>query len=107
MTSTRCFPDDTVVLRRATAADERDLRDLAELDSTRLGPGPHLVAEVDGRLLAAVSLHDGASVADPFRPTAGHVALLRARADATAPAPVGARGRRRVRLARRARVRVA
>jgi hypothetical protein len=78
MTSTAS--SDTVVLRHATAADDRALRDLAALDATRLGAGPHLVAEVDGRLRAAVSLHDRSAFADPFHPSAVHVQLLRARA---------------------------
>ena len=71
---------EAVVLRLATAADDAALRDLAALDSAAPGAGPHLVAEVDGRLRAALSLDDGRVVADPFHHTAGDVALLRARA---------------------------
>lgn len=82
-----------LVLRLAGPADLDDLVKLAILDSSHLGPGPHLVAEVGGELQAAVSLGDGAAIADPFRPTAGVVALLRARARAQAP-----EARRRLRL---------
>ena len=41
---------------------------------------PVLVAETRGDLVAAVSLLDGVSVSDPFRPTADVVELLRMRA---------------------------
>jgi hypothetical protein len=39
-----------------------------------------LVAEVDGQALAAISLADGAVIADPFHLTGDLVALLRVRA---------------------------
>ncbi len=52
---------------------------LAQLDSARPLTGPSLVAENDGRLVAAVSLHDGRVVADPFTPTADVVEMLRLR----------------------------
>jgi hypothetical protein len=39
-----------------------------------------VVAEQGGSLVAAVSLGDGASIADPFRATADTVGLLRMRA---------------------------
>lgn len=81
MTSTAVSPTtDTVVLRPARADEDQALRDLAALDSTALGVGPHLVAEVGGELRAAVSLHDGQAAADPFHPTAVYLDLLRARA---------------------------
>jgi hypothetical protein len=78
MTSTTT---DTIVVRRAVAADDLDLGRLAALDSQRALRGDVLVAESDGRLRAALSLGDGRVVADPFAATTGHVALLRARAD--------------------------
>jgi hypothetical protein len=40
-----------------------------------------LIAELDGRLLAALALSDGRVVADPFHPTADLIDLLRARAN--------------------------
>ena len=70
---------ETVVLRHATTADERALRNLAALDSQRMPAGPFLVAEIDGELRSALSLSDGAVIADPFRHTAHLVELLRAR----------------------------
>jgi hypothetical protein len=69
-----------MIIRRATPDDDAGLRRLAALDSKRPPAGDTLVAEVDGRIHAAVSLTDGRSVADPFRPTAELVDLLRMRA---------------------------
>ena len=39
-----------------------------------------IVAEVDGELIAALSVNDGAVIADPFTRTAETVGLLRTRA---------------------------
>jgi hypothetical protein len=74
----------TVVLRHATAADARALRNLAALDSRRLPAGPFLVAEIDGELRSALSVSDGAVIADPFRHTAHLVELLRSHGSAAA-----------------------
>ena len=74
----------TLVLRHATASDQSALRELAELDSTHLPAGPFLVAEVEGRPVAALSLADGMAMADPFLPTAELVELLRAHGSARA-----------------------
>lgn len=91
-----------ITLRHATGADTAVLRDLAELDSTVLPAGPALIAEVGGEPQAALSLVDGAIAADPFRPTAHLVELLRSHATANAAAERRARQvsrRRRPRLA--------
>jgi hypothetical protein len=56
-------------LRLAVPADEAALSDLAQLDADRPPRGAVLLAEADGRILAAVSLDDGHGIADPFRPT--------------------------------------
>jgi hypothetical protein len=74
----------TISLRHATTDDEQALRRLAALDSTRLGDGPFLVAETDADVVAALSLSDGTSIADPFRHTAELVELLRAHGAARA-----------------------
>jgi hypothetical protein len=74
------MPNDTTIIRLATPEDDTGLRRLAALDSKRPLGGDILVAEADGQVHAAVSLTDGRSVADPFRPTAELVALLRMRA---------------------------
>jgi hypothetical protein len=66
----------SLTVRRARPADDGALAKLAALDSARALTGERLVAEVDGRLVAAVSLHDGRAVADPFVPTADVVRIL-------------------------------
>ena len=69
-----------VVIRPAVAADANALLRLAELDSALVPAGDTVVAEQGGSLIAAVALSDGASISDPFRPTADIVALLQLRA---------------------------
>ena len=66
-----------LVVRRGRPADAAALATLAALDSARPLTGPTVVAEDDGRLVAAISLHDGRVVADPFVPTADVVEMLR------------------------------
>jgi hypothetical protein len=69
-----------VRIRYAGSADERALVHLAALDSAQIPQQPVVVAEVDGDLLAAMSLWDGQVVADPFRHTRALVELLTVRA---------------------------
>jgi len=77
-----------IMIRPGYADDERALRRLAALDSAlNPPPAPLLVAEVDGELGAALSLHDGSVIADPFRPTAQIVELLRVHAAAARTTP--------------------
>lgn len=84
-----------ITIRSAYADDETAIKRLAALDSAeRLPTGPLLLAEVDGELLAALSLHDGSSIADPFHPTLHILSLLRVHAAAMAKRP--SRPRRRV-----------
>jgi hypothetical protein len=72
----------TITIRPAYADDDAGLVRLAALDSAEAAPErPLLLAEVDGQLRAALSLRDGAAVADPFFATAELLALLRLRAD--------------------------
>ena len=86
-----------LLVRRARHSDDQALAALAAIDSARPLAGERVVGEVDGEVVAAVSLYDGRVVADPFEPTADVVEILRmhtagARSDA-------ARGRlRRPRL---------
>ena len=62
-------------------ADESDrLADLAQLDSAAPLTGTAVVAEVDGTAVAALEIETGRAVADPFRPTAKIVDMLRIRA---------------------------
>ena len=69
-----------LTVRSATSADSAAAERLARLDSTTPLRGPALLAEADGRLVAALSLEDGRAVADPFTRSADAVALLRLRA---------------------------
>jgi hypothetical protein len=78
---------ESVTLRIAGSADDAALRRVAQLDSRPLPPTPHLIAERDGRVDAALSLASGETVADPFRPTAELCDLLRRHATSIEPAP--------------------
>lgn len=80
-----------ITIRPAYGDDTEALHRLAILDSAPEVPaGPLLLAEVDGELQAALALRTGAVIADPFRPTASLVALLRQHAARTT-APAGRR----------------
>src|SRR4051794_37369645 len=99
---------DAVVIRPAYPDDAAALGRLAALDSARPPRGAVVVAERDGRLLAARALESGRTIADPFVPTADLVALLSvhaAEAARTGARPVllprrSANVRRRLALAR-------
>ena len=73
-------PVSRVTLRRAVAADRDRLHSLAELDSREAPRGNALVAEVDGRLRAALPLDGSEPLADPFHRGAELLDLLRLRA---------------------------
>ncbi len=79
-------PRDHLVLRRSVPADAAVLSRLAQLDGAPRPAGAVLVAELDGEIVAAVPFDGGRAIADPFRPTADLVDLLRARS--AKPAPV-------------------
>ena len=69
-------------VRTATDDDAPSLLRLARLDSKGRPPyGTILVGEDGGVIVAAMSVEDGATIADPFRLTAPIVAMLRLRAD--------------------------
>ena len=99
-----------ITIRAAHGGDGAAVARLAALDSAEIPGGKLLLAEAGGELRAALSLHDGAVVADPFRRTADLVRLLRLRADLLAETaagrPAAGRGawRRRLRLRRRRRL---
>jgi hypothetical protein len=73
----------TITIRRimTTDAEQAALARLAQLDSTGRLDGPVLGAEVEGRLLAAISMETGEVIADPFRPTSELRAMLKLRVD--------------------------
>lgn len=68
---------DSVTIRLATGEDHDGIAHVAERDSRPAPPSPQLVAERNGVIEAVRSLRTGAVVADPFRPTARLVKLLR------------------------------
>jgi hypothetical protein len=70
----------TIQIRPARPDDEPTLLRLAALDSAPAPRGDVLLALVDGELLAALDLTSDRAIADPFRPTADLVELLRTRA---------------------------
>ena len=70
----------TITVRRADHRDAPALAALAQLDSAAPLAEPVLVAEAAGRPRAALSLADGAAIADPFHPSANLVELLRVHA---------------------------
>src|SRR5436190_5148988 len=66
-----------IVIRSARTADEQAIAVLGVLDGGRHMPtGRVMVAEVDGRLRAAVG-SNGAAISDPFWPSADLVSMLR------------------------------
>lgn len=69
----------TVTLRAGRPADDEAIRLLAERDSAEALSGAVLIAEVDGRALAAISLGSLRVIADPFEVTAHLTELLRDR----------------------------
>lgn len=83
----------SIVIRLAGHGDHAALARIAGRDSRPVPPAPVLLAERDGRPLAARSLETGAVVADPFAPTADLVELLAIAARTASAADAGA-GRR-------------
>jgi hypothetical protein len=92
---TRPHTDPSVLIRAARGSDGAALENLARMDSQRPLGGDVLLAEQDGVIVAAIA--GARMVADPFRPTADVLALLRMHADGTAD---GSRSRRRARAPR-------
>jgi hypothetical protein len=66
-----------LTIRRADLADLAALDRLAALDSAPAPNGDTLVAEVAGELWAALEVHSGRAIADPFRRSGELVELLR------------------------------
>jgi hypothetical protein len=93
--------EETITIRTSEAADAPQLLRLAQLDSAPAIEGPALVAEVNGRMRAALAFDGTRAVADPFAESVHVVALLRAHAEALGAAPRpetrGARARARAR----------
>jgi hypothetical protein len=68
----------TAIQLRLTACRE-ELERLAQLSERPLHEGDWIVADVDGVPVAAVSVEDGSTLYDPFRPTSQAVSLLKLR----------------------------
>jgi len=68
-----------VALRLCTVHDDPALERLAELEGRPLPRGRFVIAEVDGVIVAAQALAGGPPLADPFRPTAHVLPLMRMR----------------------------
>ncbi len=64
-------------IRFANTHDAAALDRLAQLDSSVVPAAPQLIAEEDGRIVAALSARDGAAIADPFTYSADSLELLR------------------------------
>ena len=91
-------PAASVLLRLSTVHDSDALARLSRLEGRPTPESRHVVAEVDGVIVAAFPLGPGPALADPFKPTTELLRLLELRAkQLTADRP-----RRRSRVLRRA-----
>jgi hypothetical protein len=79
-----------VTVRQSRPEDARQLSELAVLDSAALPQGDLMVAEIDGRIVAALPLAGGRPIADPFHRTAALVEVLELRARQLRPDTRGA-----------------
>jgi hypothetical protein len=82
-----------ITIRRLGRTDTPHLEELAALDASEAPAAPVLGAEVEGRLLAAISLESGAMISDPFSRTAELQDLLVLRAGQLKERERPARGR--------------
>ena len=84
-----------ITIRHSRGMDRAAVEELAELDGRPAPVGETLLAEVNGKLWAAVGIDDGAAVGDPFLPTADVLWLLQIRAEqeraARAPGSIAGR----------------
>ena len=71
--------DSTLTLRPADDADRAAVERLAEMEDAELLGGEVLVAELDGYVIAALSIAHGRAVADTSRSTTGIVRLMQER----------------------------
>jgi hypothetical protein len=78
---TKHQPIAALTIRRLDEADRAAVAELAGRDSKPALDGTLLGAELEGRLVAAVAIATGESVADPFTRTAEIRSILEARAE--------------------------
>lgn len=88
-----------VTVRVGAASDAGALRRLAIIDSAAPLGGPVFLAEVEGRIVAAIALTGGRAIADPFMRTAAIVEMLELRAAQIRSTSLERRSPRRVREA--------
>ena len=69
-------PQQRIVIRASDPGDTVELVRLAALDSATAIDGPSLVGEIDGSIVAAVSLDGGRPIANPFVESAHVVEML-------------------------------
>jgi hypothetical protein len=74
------FASNSYRVRFATRDDADTLTSLTERASQQPLVGRVLIGQLDGTPAAALSLHDGRVIADPYRPTGPLVTTLRMRA---------------------------
>jgi hypothetical protein len=72
--------EEAVVLRLCNVHDDDALEHLALLEGRSVPSGRFVLAEVKGEIVAALPLHGGEPLTDPFRHTAHLLPLLRLRA---------------------------
>jgi hypothetical protein len=95
MTVRRHDVTEPITIRHSAEDDRALVLELSELDGRPAPTGNLLLAEVGGKLWAAVGIDDGAAVSDPFEP-AGEVEWLlqmRAEQERSARAPRSRLGR--------------
>lgn len=85
--------DAEITVRALHPNDRPSLERLAGRDSAVVPTGPVIGAEIDGVLVAVLSLTGGNVIADPFRSTSSAIELLRLR-----ERQLGSQGRRRLPL---------
>lgn len=78
--SMQAVPREPVTLRLSRESDDAALQRLAQLETRRATTGSHVVADVDGVIIAALPLNGGKPYLDPFRRSAHLVPLLELRA---------------------------
>ena len=88
-----------IAIRRAQSADIGRVDVVAALDSARPLDGDVLIAEVGDEVVAAIDLHNGRAVANPWKPTAEAVRLLQLRREQLRGEMNARRSRRRHPLA--------
>jgi hypothetical protein len=71
---------DSVAIRLARSEDDYAITRVAALDSRSKPAGRVLVAEADGEVIAALSVSDGSTAADPFSWTSEIMELMEMRA---------------------------